>query len=56
MPRWPLNHFRAPTIPEGARILIFHGVVNPPDALIGERNANWRRMLPALWIAEHWVE
>ena len=56
VPRWPLNHFRAPAIPAGARILIFHGVVNPPDALVGERNSNWRRMLPAPWIAEHWAE
>ena len=56
VPRWPLNHFRAPRIPPGARILIFHGVVNPPDALVGERHNNWRHMLPAPWIAEHWVE
>ena len=56
VPRWPLNHFRAPKIPAGARILIFHGVVNPPDALVGERNSNWRHMLPAPWIAEHWHE
>ncbi|MDH5331734.1 MAG: glycosyltransferase, partial [Aquincola sp.] len=30
--------------------------VNPPDALVGERNRNWRHMRPAPWIAEHWVE
>jgi hypothetical protein len=56
VPGWPLNHFRTPGIPAGARILVFHGVVNPPDALIGERNGNWRAMKPAPWIAEHWVE
>ena len=56
VPHWPMNHFRAPAIPAAARILVFHGVVNPPDALVGERNSNWRHMLPAPWIAEHWVE
>ena len=56
VPGWPFNHWRTPLIPEGARILVFHGVVNPPDALVGERHGNWRRMLPAPWIAEHWAE
>ena len=56
IPRWPLNYFIAPSIPAGARILIFHGVVNPPDALAGRSNGNWRRALPAPWIAEHWRE
>ena len=56
VPRWPLNYFRPPAIPQGARILIFHGVVNPPDALLGRSDRNWRHMLPAPWIAEHWQE
>jgi len=55
MPRWPMNHFRAPSIPEGARILIFHGVINPPDALAGRSTHAWRRALPAPWIADHWT-
>ena len=56
VPRWPLNHFLMPTIPAGARVLVFHGVVNPPDALVGQRKRNWRHMLPAPWIAGHWHE
>jgi hypothetical protein len=56
VPNWPLNYFRAPAIPPGARIVVFHGVVNPPDALLGHSNRNWRRMLPAPWIAQHWAE
>lgn len=54
IPRFPLNYVRAPAIPAGARILIFHGVMNPPDALAGRSNGNWRRAEPAPWIAEHW--
>jgi hypothetical protein len=56
IPRWPMNYFRAPFIPDGARILIFHGVMNPPDALAGRSNGNWRRPKPAAWIADHWHE
>ncbi len=56
IPRWPLNYWKAPGIPDGARILIFHGVMNPPDALAGRSNGNWRRPLPAPWIADHWHE
>jgi len=54
IPRFPRNYWRDPAIPQGARILIFHGVMNPPDALAGERNGNWRYAKPAPWIAEHW--
>jgi len=56
VPRFPLNYFNAPLVPAGARILIFHGVVNPPDALAGRNNGNWRAAKPAPWIAEHWTE
>ncbi len=56
IPNFPLNYFRPPHIPAGARILIFHGVMNPPDALEGRSNGNWRHAQPAPWIAEHWKE
>jgi hypothetical protein len=56
IPRWPTNYLRAPFVPAGARILIFHGVMNPPDALAGRSNGNWRHARPAHWIAEHWHE
>jgi hypothetical protein len=54
VPRFPLNYLRPPAVPAGARILIFHGVVNPPDALAGRSNGNWRAAKPAPWIAAHW--
>jgi hypothetical protein len=56
IPAFPTNYWREPRIPPGARILIFHGVMNPPDALSGRRNGNWRYARPAPWIAEHWLE
>jgi hypothetical protein len=56
IPRFPLNYVRAPAVPAGARILIFHGVMNPPDALAGRSNGNWRFAKAAPWIAEHWRE
>ncbi|MGM9515685.1 glycosyltransferase [Roseateles sp. DB2] len=56
IPTWPSNYWKPPHIPQGARILIFHGVMNPPDALAGRSNGNWRKARPAPWIAEHWRE
>lgn len=56
IPSWPSNYWRTPVIPGGARILIFHGEVNPPDALAGRRNRALRRVRPAPWIADHWRE
>ena len=54
VPRFPLNYFQAPAVPRGARILVFHGVVNPPDAIAGRSMGNWRRTLAAPWLEEHW--
>lgn len=56
IPPWPTNHWRAPNCPAGARIVIFHGEVNPPDALAGRRNKPLSRMLPAPWVANAWRE
>ncbi|MGN6525615.1 MAG: glycosyltransferase [Burkholderiaceae bacterium] len=56
IPRFPLNFVRTPVIPAGARIVIFHGVVNPPDALVGRSNGNWRSPRATPWIADHWKE
>jgi hypothetical protein len=56
IPRWPANYWRTPSVPEGARIIVFHGEVNPPDALAGRRNRVGRFVRPAPWIARHWNE
>jgi hypothetical protein len=56
VPSWPLNYVMPPSMPSGARILVFHGVINPPDALAGRSTHAWRRARPAPWLAQHWVE
>jgi len=32
---WPLRYFRAPRLPKKARVVIFPGKPNPPDAMVG---------------------
>lgn len=56
IPRWPANYWREPGFPAGTRIVIFHGEVNPPDALEGRRNRRFRYIRPANWVAQHWRE
>ena len=56
IPRFPRNYWRAPAIPSGARILVFHGVMNPPDAIAGRSQGNWRAAMPAPWVAQYWRE
>jgi len=54
IPNWPLNYWREPGIPHDARVVVFHGECNPPDALAGRRNRAFRFIRPARWIARHW--
>jgi hypothetical protein len=56
IPTWPLNYFREPSIPTHARIIIFHGECNPPDALEGRRNRRFRFIKPTSYVAKHWRE
>lgn len=51
---FPLSLFLAPRIPEDARIIIFHGLPNPPDALAGRSGKWYRWVKPTAWIAQHW--
>ena len=55
IPTWPGNYWREPFVPEGARIVVFHGECNPPDALAGRRNRRLRFIRPARWIARFWT-
>jgi hypothetical protein len=53
--RWGiLGWFAPPVIPKGARIVIFHGKPNPPDAIAGNSGRWYRRVLPTPWVAQHW--
>ena len=55
IPAWPMNYWQEPFVPDGARIVVFHGECNPPDALAGRRNRAFRFIRPARWIARHWT-
>jgi hypothetical protein len=55
IPAWPTNYWQEPFVPDGARIVVFHGECNPPDALAGRRNRAFRFIRPARWIARYWT-
>jgi hypothetical protein len=49
-----LGWFSEPFIPEGARIIVFHGKPNPPDAIAGVSGKWYRRVKPTRWVDQHW--
>lgn len=56
IPAWPLCFWTTPPLPPQARIVVFHGEVNPPDAVVGRRNRALRGLRPAPWVSQHWRE
>ncbi len=46
--------FTPPKKPAGAKIIVFHGKPNPPDAIIGRSGKWYRKVLPSTWVAENW--
>lgn len=54
MRRGIMGWFSVPAIPEGAKIIVFHGKPDPPDAIAGKSGRWYRRVLPTAWVAEHW--
>lgn len=60
MPQWPLNFFRAPDLPQNARVIAFTGMPNPKDAVMGnwpEKNQLkkiYKHVKPTAWVGEHW--
>ena len=55
-PSWAKSWFKAPSIPRGAKIILFHGLPNPPEAIIGKSGKWYRHIQPSPWIKEFWVE
>ena len=51
---WPLGWFGTARIPEGAKIVTFHGKPNPHDAIAGRSGKWYRRVRPAAWVDELW--
>lgn len=55
-PSWIKSWFQAPSIPKGAKIIIFHGLPNPPEAIKGISGKWYRHIQPSPWIAKYWQE
>lgn len=55
-PSWIKSWFQAPSIPRGAKIILFHGLPNPPEAITGNSGKWYRHIKPSPWIKEFWVE
>ncbi len=55
-PNLLLSWFKAPTIPKDAKIIIFHGLPNPPEAIKGISGKWYRHIKPTPWIKDYWIE
>ncbi|MAC80537.1 MAG: glycosyl transferase [Rhodobacteraceae bacterium] len=54
IPKMPLNFFKPPRIPKGARVVIFAGGPNPPEAIEGRRNEDMPVMTPREYLRYWW--
>ena len=50
----PFNFWKTPKIPEGAKIIIFHGEINPHKAIHGGWGKWYRYVKAAPWVADYW--
>ena len=55
-PSWIASWFKAPSIPDDARIILFHGLPNPPEAIKGISGKWYRHIQPSPWIEAYWRE
>lgn len=54
LPKGPMSWFKTASIPDKAKIIIFHGKPHPDDAIIGRSGKWYRHIKPVPWIAENW--
>ncbi|MEE9304271.1 MAG: glycosyltransferase [Thiotrichaceae bacterium] len=54
LPPFPRNFWQEPTIPEGAKIVLFHGKPEPYEAEKGISGKWYRHFRPARWITKYW--
>lgn len=52
IPTLPLNFFRPPRLPKDARIVIFAGGPNPPEAITGQRREGDSHLSPAAFVRD----
>jgi len=55
-PSWIKSWFKAPSIPKHAKVVLFHGLPNPPEAIIGKSGKWYRHIQPSPWIQDYWAE
>jgi len=51
-----MRFFKEPSIPLNAKIILFHGLPNPPDAIQGISGKWYRYIKPTPWIKDYWKE
>lgn len=54
MPKGIMQWFKTATIPDGAKVIIFHGKPHPDDAIAGRSGKWYRHVKPVPWIADNW--
>lgn len=52
----PKSFWSAPSIPLGAKIIVFHGHPHPDEAIAGKTGKWYRFAKPAQWVKNFWVE
>lgn len=50
----PLSYITTPKIPEGAKVIVFHGDPKPEDALAGKGSKWYRKIRPTPWVSDYW--
>ncbi len=53
-PSWIKSWFQAPSIPNNAKIILFHGFPCPPEAIKGISGKWYRHIQPSPWIEDYW--
>ncbi len=53
-PAFPMNFFSPPRLPADAKVVVFHGYPNPPEALKSGPLNPKKFFRPATWINDHW--
>jgi hypothetical protein len=56
VPNFPLNYVLSPKIPEGAKIILFHGLPEPTEAAEGKSGKWYRYIKKSPWINDHWLD
>lgn len=51
---FPLSFFQAPRLPKDAKIVIFHGEVNPHNAIKGGGGKWYRHVKACPWVEQYW--